>query len=202
VAWALVPRGMCCEHVRDTNGFVHVSPAEVVWVSENDSGLQGMRRLVVETGASSVVWEIFGPTGVPMPSDVHDTTRITSLIDGKGDWPALLIDAAGQEQLRLDTDTHGVEPMGRISPDGSFVLAPTGVPYDHGAAIVYVGSGDLWRLPLAAESYVWIGWSYNNLAVVKVDKEDKTKSTMLACDAVTRQCDRLSHHGRVLLPAS
>ena len=105
------------EHVRDSNGFVHVSPAEVVWRSENDSGLQGMSRLDVEAGTSSVVWDIYDPNGPPMPIDVHDTTRITGLYgDGQGGPVSLLIDAAGLDQQRLDNDNYGVEPVGRLSP--------------------------------------------------------------------------------------
>jgi hypothetical protein len=206
-AWALIPRNMMSEHVRDSNGFVHVSPTEVVWRSENDSGLQGMSRLEVEAGTSSVVWDLYDPNEPPMPIDVHDTTRIIPLLgDGQGDPPvSLLIDAAGQEQLRLDPDSHGVEPMGRLSPDGTFVLAPSLDSQDlsdsHGAAIVDARNRMTWKLPLT-DSYVWIAWSYDNLAVVKVDRDDKTKSTLLACDAATRECDRLPHQGRVLLPAS
>ena len=199
-AWTLEP-GFLSEHVRDSNGFVHVSPEEVVWRSENVSGWQGMRRLDVETGTSSLVWDQYDPSSGPMPSDVHDTTRITPLLgDGQGDPPvSLLIDAAGQEQLRLDPDSYGVEPGGRLSPDGSFVLAAMD-PHSH-AAIVDVRNRTIWKLPLT-ESYVWTAWSYDNLAVVKVDRDDKTKSTLIACDAVTRECDRLPHRGRVLLPAS
>lgn len=207
-AWALEP-GFLSEHVRDSNGFVHVSPAEVVWRSENDSGLQGMSRLDVEAGTSSVVWDIYDPSEPPMPIDVHNTTRITGLYgDNQGGPVSLLIDAAGQEQQRLDNDNYGVEPMGRLSPDGTFVLAPMSSQDSsdsHGAAIVGVRNRIIWKLPLT-KSYVWIAWSYDNLAVVKVDREDKTKSTLLACDAatlgVTLECDRLPHQGRVLLPAS
>lgn len=207
-AWALVPiaRNAGPEHVRDNNGFVHVSPAEVVWRSENVSGLQGMRRLDVETGTSSLVWDVYDPNSGPMPSDVHDTTRITPLLgNGQGDPPvSLLIEAAGQEQLRLDSATHGVEPGAMLSPDGSFALAAAH-PHSDGAAIVDVRDGTIWKPPLPqslTDSYGWMAWSYGNLAVVKFDEDDKTRSTLIACDAVTRECDRLPHRGRVLLPAS
>ncbi|HEX5916423.1 MAG TPA: hypothetical protein VFY76_01150 [Nocardioides sp.] len=141
-----------------------------------------------------------------MPSDVHDTTRITPLLgDGHSDpIVSLLIDATGQEQLRLDPDSHGVEPGGRLSPDGSFVLAPTD-PHSAGAAIIDIRDRTIWKLPLTellTESYVWTAWSYDHLAVVKVDRDETTRSTLVACDAVTRECDRLPHRGRVLLPAS
>ncbi|WP_159083586.1 hypothetical protein [Nocardioides terrigena] len=207
-AWALEP-GFLSEHVRDSNGFVHVSPAEVVWRSENDSGLQGMSRLDVETGTSSVVWDIYDPNEPPMPIDVHDTTRLTGLYgDNQGGPVSLLIDAAGLDQQRLDNDNYGVEPAGRLSPDGTFVLAPMSSQDSsdsHSAAIVGVRNRIIWKLPLT-KSYVWIAWSYDNLAVVKVDREGKTRSTLLACDAatleVTLECDRLPHQGRVLLPAS
>ena len=167
------------EHVRDSNGFVHVSPAEVVWRSENVAGLQGMRRLDVETGTSSLVWDQYDPNSGPMPSDVHDTTRITPLLGhGQVDPPiSLLIEAAGQEQLRLDSDTHGVEPGAMLSPDGSFALAAAH-PHSDGAAIVDIRDGTIWKPPLPhslTDSYGWLAWSYGNLAVVKFDEDDKTE---------------------------
>jgi hypothetical protein len=139
------------------------------------------------------------------PMDVHDETLISGVYGRvEGGTGAVLIEGEGQDQLRLDEDELGVEPFGRLSADGSFMLAPTSSknPYgDHAAAIADVRSGALWHLP-PVDSYPWIAWSYGDLALVLVDPEGKKQPSLVACDAVTHACDTLPHQGRVLMPAS
>lgn len=193
------------EHVKGGHGFAYVSAEEVVWRSVSMSGPNeglGMFRLDVETGKSSVLWSV---TPESYPMDVHDTTRISGFYGRvSGGTGAVLIDVEGRDQLRLNEVDQGVEPFGRLSPSGAFVLAPTTSkkPYDvDGAAIADVRSGDLWHLPLS-ESYAWIAWSYGDLALVQIEREGTEETSLIACDAVTHDCDTSIHRGHVLLPAS
>ena len=110
----------------------------------------------------------------------------------------MVIDVHGREERRPEA----VEPSGRLSAAGSYVLAPTETKDTHGAAIVDVRSGETWNLlPRERRFYAWISWSYGDVALVLVDREGR-EQRLLACDAVKRECHQLPHQGEVLLPTS
>lgn len=97
------------EHVVG-NGFMHVSAAEVVWRSE-----VGTHRLDVATGTSTFLQQ-GPPTANPRLEDVSNGTRVW----GDYQTAALTVDIDG----RRGSPLPGLEPIGRLSADGSFVLSP------------------------------------------------------------------------------
>ena len=116
---------------------------------------------------------------------------------GRGpDTDALFIDVAGQDPRQIPQ----LEPIGRLSADGTWLLSPWSTDDSHGAAIVDVRSGQRWDLP-RGKFYAWISWSYADLAVVVVDREG-ARGPVLACGAVKRRCEQLPRRGTFLLPTS
>lgn len=182
------------EHVLGGNGFLHVSTHEVVWRSD-----LAVRRLDLVSGASADLWTgkqtPESLTG-PLPVDVHDTTQYWGSLFSKVP-PSLK--AANRPELSLPD----LEGFGRLSADGSFLLAPWNPrrPASYGSALVDTRNGQVWVLP-EPNSYHWISWSYGHLALVLVGGENRVGGHLLACDGVTHRCDRLAYRGAVLLPAS
>lgn len=187
------------EHVTGGNGFKHVSAEEVVWRATDTAGiLARMYRLDVSTGKSTIVWEA-EEGKFPSLEDMHGATRLWGDCCG-GTKEALRIEVTGREELRL-----GVEPLGKLSADGSFVLTATCPARcaPHGAAIADVHSGEIWNLPYP-DFYATIAWSYGDLAMVEVDQKPGREDgkSLVACNAATRQCHQLPRQGNVLLPTS
>jgi hypothetical protein len=178
------------EHVSG-NGFMHVSAEEVVWRSA-----VGTHRLDLATGTSAFLHE-GSPTTSPRLEDVHDGTRVW------GDYTTatLSVEADGRRQA----PAPGLEPAGRLSPDGSFLAAPwNGVGESLGVAFVDVRTGESWVV--AGEDWnALISWSYGDVAVVRVERGTAGPDLeFLACNAVERTCERLSNGGGffTLLPNS
>jgi len=165
------------EHVSG-NGFIHVSAEEVVWRST-----AGARRLDVDTGRSALLHKS-SPTTSPRLEDAHQGTRVI------GDYRTggLTLDIDGRKQSPLP----GVEPPGRLSPDGSFMAAPWKDGESLGAAFVNVLSGEKWVVA-GKEWNAWISWTYGNVAVVRVERGTTgPELAVLACNAVERTCEQLS----------
>ena len=93
-----------------------------------------------------------------------------------------------------------LEASGRLSSDGSLLLAPTEGRGTHGASILDVRSGERWDL-LGDDWYVVIAWSYGDVAVI-LDDRKQGPDQLLACDASERRCDRLPLGADLLLPTS
>ena len=178
------------EHDKGGNGFKHVSTEEVVW-----SGTDAVYRLDLRTGEYSTLWEL--ESNAPYLEDVHETTQVWGDIQ---DF-SLSVRTPGQPESHLP----GLEPFGRLSADGSYVLAPwESEEGSHGAAIADVPSGSVWNLP-GRPFYAWISWSYGDLAVVLEDRnsgQNDARQDLLACDPARRECDPLPFRGEVLLPTS
>jgi hypothetical protein len=188
------------EHVDGGNGFLHVSTHEVVWRSDF-----AVHRIDLVSGASADVW-----TGKPtpeslnalLPVDVHDSTQYWGSLDGA-------VPALGGPAPRLKADHRPevtlpeLESWGRLSADGSFLLAPWEghKPPSHGSALVDTRTGRMWVLP-ERNAYHYLSWSYGHLALALVHHDDGSGDVLLACDGVTHACDRLAPRGEVLLPAS
>ena len=185
------------EHVTGGNGFLHVSVREVVWRSE-----LAVNRLDLPTGTSSILSETLriDDRGSeievnPRPDDVHEGTQVW--VDLRRKESQLRVEVAGRGSLELPD----VEPMGRLSADGTFLLSPEGDDGTHGAAIVDLRTGETWKL-LEGGFYAYISWAYGDVAVVKVDLEQRDTERLLACDAVKRECQPLPTHGNLVLPTS
>lgn len=173
------------EHVAAGNGFMHVSAREVVWRSEF-----GVHRLDLATGAAGTLWKGQPGDGPRFLEDVSSGRLLWG--DNRG---GLTIESPGTGERPLDD----VEPVGRFSADGSHVVAPWLRGDTHGAGIADVRTGETWLLD-EPTFYAWIAWSYGDTALVHADRDGETQ--LLACDAVTHECDRLPTTGDVLLPTS
>ncbi len=175
------------EHVVG-NGFMHVSSEEVVWRSG-----AGVHRLDAAGGRSSLVWE----------GSQFAEVRLEDLQDGTGVWGDY---GTGTLSVEVDGRTlplPDVEPMGRLSRDGRFVLSPLDTDGTLGAAFVDLRDGEIW--PVAGEHWnAWISWSYGNIAVLRVEWDSGSGPApgLFACDAVARECTPLESGGYIVLPSS
>ena len=174
------------EHVVG-NGFMHVSAEGVVWRSTS-----GIRRLDLVNGQASWLWR--GPaTATPRLEDVRDGTRVW------GDYKTgtLRVDV-GKRRLPLPN----LEPMGRLSPDGTFVVSAWDTGGSLGVGFVDLGSGQSWEA-LGKGWNAWIAWTYANVAVLRVESGTSGPDLgLFACGAEARACSRLPSSGSVLLPSS
>jgi hypothetical protein len=176
------------EHVVG-NGFMHVSAEEVVWRSE-----AGTHRLDVATGTSRLLRQ-GPPTANPRLEDVDNGTRVW------GDYrtSALTVEIGGRRGAPL----RGLEPIGRLSADGSFVMAPWKTAESLGVAFVDVRTGKSWHVT-GNDWNAWTSWSYGDVAVLHVERGTAGPDLeLLACDAVKHVCERLPEHGPdLILPSS
>jgi hypothetical protein len=189
------------EHVLNGNGFMHVSDDEVVWRFERWEGKPdglgtGVYRLDLATGESGLLesfpyLEEAGPA--PQIEDVDGETRIVVTRKASG---SIAVERSSGPRMPIE----GAEPIGRFSPDGAFVVTPTGgTGDDHGIAVIDVRTGARWDL-LDKKFYGYLSWSYDDIAVVKVDLDGGTTSYLLACEAAARTCERHDVQGDVVLP--
>lgn len=188
------------EHVLGGNGFLHVSTHEVVWRSDF-----AVHRIDLASGASADVW-----TGTPtpeslsgpLPVDVHDATQYWGSLERAVSGPGGPVPSLKRDH-RPEVALPELEDFGRLSADGSFLLAPwnPGRSASHGSALVDTRNGQMWVLP-GRNEYHFISWSYGHLVLVLVDNVNGGDGPLLACDAVTHACERLAPQGEVLLPAS
>jgi hypothetical protein len=171
------------EHVVG-NGFMQVSDTEVVWRSA-----VGVHRLDVADGTSRLLDGGLS-TMNPRLEDVHDGTRVW----GDYSTASLSIELDG---LR-DAPVPGLEPAGRLSPDGSFLAAPWSDGVSRGVAFVDVRTGESWVVA-GANWNPWISWSYGDVAVLRIELTSTGPDLkLLACHAVERTCERLTGGGRLL----
>ena len=173
------------EHVRSGNGFVHLSDDEVVWTTGRDHDASTLRgtvyRLDLRTGVSAQLGHD------SRLKDVDDGIRLVSTPTN------LTLEMPGESP----SDLGRVEPVGRLGPDGSFVLAPSivGLGVNHGVVIIDA-TGVTWNV-LDEEFYGWPTWAYGDTAMVEVDTDEG--SYLLACDASDRSCVRVDTEGRLSL---
>jgi hypothetical protein len=174
------------EH-RFGNGFLHVSADEVVW-----SGGDRNTRLDLRTGELSRHDDL---------ADVHEDVRVEGIDGG-----ALTIDVAGQARRQLP----GFEPRLRLSSDGSYLLAAEGAEDSlqtdgsHGAAIVEVRTGRVWKLR-DEDFSAKLAWGYGDTALVTYSPggyDPAKEQVLLACDASERTCNAVPHEGVVVTPTS
>lgn len=166
-----VVSGPHADHYPVGNGFRQVSAERVVW-----STVDGWYSHDVRMRTTSVVPNL-------ALVDVHDGVEVSG-----GGGGTLVLRVPGRDDERYPE----LEPMSRLSPLGSYLLAVGRAP--HAAAIVDTMTGDLWRVPKNA--YPWIAWSYGDIAMV--DTEDD----LLACDAARRTCESLPAERPFLMPTN
>lgn len=193
------------EHVPWSNGFMQVSSDAVVWAS--DAEPDRVFRLDLQT---QEITEIYGPGGswvergfsvVQRLEDVHDEIQLWSWGLGRGAG-GLTIRVPGSKDLKFPDLEQGI---GRISPDGSFLLA---VAKDHRTAFVNLDNGDSFPLPEEGKnSYPWISWSYGSTALIILDRGKTGQNvgindSLIACNPIDRECKQLPSVGHVVRPAS
>lgn len=174
------------EHL-DGNGFRYLDSDEVVWAADPN-----VFRYDLDTGDIDVVWR----PGVITPVRAFIGDRH----DGWLAWADFTSDGARVTRLSGEpvASFEAPERFAQFSPDGRFLLASTRVGGER-AVVAEVPTGDVW-FPSEEEAYPWLGWSYGDTAMIAQDGGGE--ETLLACDVEARECTRLSHHGRVLLPTS
>lgn len=168
---------MCAEHYPAGSNFLQVSAERLVWIS---GAAEDAYSHDVSTGKTS---EVEAPV-----IDVHDDALVTG--DYSRNSSALILSTPGRAEGRYPD----LEPRARLSPNGDYVLAVEGSKERHGATIIEIRTGDLWRV--GGSRYPWIAWSYGDIALV--DTED----ALLACDAGRRICKRLPATRGFLMPTT
>jgi hypothetical protein len=168
---------MCAEHYPPGNGFLQVSAERVVWMWSNSLS-DVVHNFDVRTRSAS---EVRAPKD-RLFVDVHDRVAILS---------GLVVSAPGRPEQRY----RELESRAKVSPSGNYLLAVEDSETRHGAAILDLRTGELWRVP--NDVYPWIAWSSGDIAMVRTEED-----ALLACDAVRRTCEPLDVSGEVLLPTN
>jgi len=167
------------EHFPTGNGFLQVSADRVVWNDDDE----GIYTRDLRTASTSVVQA--SSSKDPFLVDLHGEVQASS------EHLRLTLRAPG----RPEEHYPDLEGLGRLSSDGSHLLAVEDTDQRHGAVVVDTRTGELWRVP--TNTYPWIAWSYGDIAMV-----DHTEGELLACDAAVRACDPLPAQRPFLLPTS
>jgi hypothetical protein len=156
------------------NGFLQVSAGRILW-----TGQGGVFTLDLRTGTTA-------KAEVPKERHVEDAHDDVELFQERGS--SLVLSVPGRAEERYP----GLEPVGRLSPSGDYVLAVEGTEDRHAAVIIDTRTGELWRVP--GNDYPWIAWSYGDVALIDIE------DALLACDAARRTCERLRTERPILLP--
>ena len=173
--------GMCDEHYAAGSKFLLVSDERVVW-SNNPGG--NTHSHDVTTGITSVIEQ--------RVIDFHDdlTAHEATALRYRNIQRGVVVRMPdGVERLYPD-----LEPRARLSPDGSYLLGVELTKDRHGAAIVDVKTGEMWRA--AGDGYHLFAWSYGDIALVQ------TEEALLACDASRRTCERLPAGRSIRMPTT
>ena len=146
------------------NTFLQVSAEHVIW---NVGPGENAYSYDVRTQETTVFKGSF--------IDVHDDVAVMADYSFND---TLVLSRPGSEEARYPE----LEARARFSPSGNYVLAVEETKERHGAAIVDIWSGELWRVG-GDGYYPWIAWSYGDIALVN------TEHALLACDAARRTCE-------------
>lgn len=158
------------------NRFLQVSAERIVWTA-----LGVVFSHDVRTRSTS---EVELPRGLRL-TDVHDEVELFD-----DDNPSLVLRVPG----RAEEHYPDLEPVGRLSPSGHYILAVEATGARHAAAIIDTRNGELWPVP--GNDYPWIAWSYGDTALVDIE------DALLACDAARRACERLTTERPLLMPTT
>ena len=185
------------EHVGHGNGWVHVSPTQVVWRYGGDASYAVARRDLV-AGTSQSPWQ-------PMPSS-GSPRRFVDLSSHTAAW------VGGREHAGLGTfvfdsdETEGttvidavLEYPGRLSPDGWWLLTAELEDGAHGVAFSDLRSGGTWK-PFDEATYAFFSWAYGDVAVMRTQRQvDGEPWVLTSCTASTRSCVELPTAGDVVV---
>ena len=172
------PVSLSGDHNPPGNTFVQVSAERVVWTSARSTYVHDLRK------RTTSVIDVAAPDYV---LDVHDRVEVVrEMAPGSS---VVVLRTPGRAEQRYP----GLEPRGRLSPSGNYLLSVEGTETVHAAAIVDIRTGDLW---VPRNAYPWIAWSYGNVALVDVE------DALLACDATRRMCETLPAERPFLMPTN
>jgi hypothetical protein len=190
-------RAEYAEHVGHGNGWVHVSPTQVVWRYGGDMSYAVARRdLVAETSQSP--WQ-------PRPSS-GAARRFVDLSSHTAAWVGGAAHA-GAGTFAYDSDeTEGttvidavLEYPGRLSPDGWWLLTAEIDDGAHGVAFSDLRSGETWK-PFDEATYAFFSWAYGDVAVMRTQLQVTNGPWVLtSCSASTRSCVELPTAGDVVV---
>jgi hypothetical protein len=186
------------EHVGHGNGWVHVSPTQVVWRYGGDASYVVARRDLV-AGTSESPWQ-------PLPSS-GTARRFVDLSSHTAAWVGGRAHG-GRGTFAWDSDeTEGttavdavLEYPGRLSPDGWWLLTAEIADGTHGVAFTDLRSGETWK-PFEESTYAFFSWAYGDVAVMLTNRRAPDGPwTLTSCSASTRTCTDLDPRGAVALP--
>lgn len=187
------------EHIAHASPFLEVSPGRVVWLTDQEVGLTAD----IADGELTTIGAV-GPTE-PVLIDTEDGVELRSA--GHADLPdtsALRLLADGGEVELTDLEAGS----GRLSPDGTHLVAVTERSAEHQVVVVEVASTERSVLPatgqpLDSDSVAFVSWSYGSTVLVltqRLDRGEPVESAVRACDADSGDCVDLPSSGRVVLP--
>lgn len=194
---AVSDRAEYVEHVGHGNGWVHVSPTQVVWRYGGDASYAVARRDLV-AGASQSPWR-------PRPS-AGAARRFVDLSNHTAVWVAGRAHE-GLGAFAYDSDeTEGttaidavLEYPGRLSPDGWWLLTAELDDGAHGVAFTDLRSGETWK-PFDEATYAFFSWAYGDVAVMRTQRQVGDGHWLLtSCSASTRSCVELPTAGDVVV---
>jgi hypothetical protein len=185
------------EHVGHGNGWVHVSPTQVVWRYGGDASYAVARRDLV-AGTSQSPWQPVPSSGAAMRF-VDLTSHTAAWVGGR--------EHAGFGTFAFDSDeTEGttvidavLEYPGRLSPDGWWLLTGELDDGGHGVAFSDLRSGRTWK-PFDEATYAFFSWAYGDVAVMRTQRQVADGPWVLtSCTASTRSCVELPTAGDVVV---
>jgi hypothetical protein len=190
------------EHVGHGNGWVHVSPAQVVWRYAGEGGHELARRDLA-AGTSEAPWQPRPASGGRAGTDLSfvDLSSRTAVWAGGREHDGLgtfVFDSADSE--RTSTIDPKLEYPGRLSPDGSWLLTAELADGTHGVAMTDLRSNETWK-PFDEDTYAFFSWAYGDVAVMLTNRSVPDGAwTLTSCTASTRSCVELDTRGDVVLP--
>jgi hypothetical protein len=196
--------GWSVEHLSHGNGFMLVSPQQVIWVSPDD--VVGRRDLVART--SALPWQPRPPVAAQrskgvLPAMLVDVSAASAAWAAQSpgmDGPTLytyFLDGPGT----YSQPVAGSESPGILSADGSWLLTAEIADGTHGVAITDVRTGEVWK-PFTKATYAFFSWAYGDVAVMRVNPrvQESNRWSLVACYVVRRVCSTLGDGSHVLLP--
>lgn len=199
------------EHVGHGNGWVFVSADQVVWRSPD-----GLARRDLVARTSEPRWRpvpsdppaprvFHGPPGTQPVTvtesfeDVSATSAVWSMQRSRnGNRAVFIVDRAGDTGSRRLAALEA-PAVGRLSPDGSWLLTPELADGTHGVAFIDLDTGQAWK-PFERSTYAFFSWAYGDVAVMLTSRGTSAGRTLVACTTTQRTCDQLPTRGDVVLP--
>ena len=199
---AVSPSAEYAEHVGHGNGWVHVSPTQVVWRYGGPARYELARRDLA-TGTTEVSWRprpMSGDRVGPDLSFVDLGSRAAVWAGGRTDDGSGTIHYDTADSDRTTTVDLLLEYPGRLSPDGAWLLTAEIADGTHGVAFTELGSGETWKA-FEESTYAFFSWAYGDVAVMLTNRRaPEGPWTLISCRPTTRTCVEVDTRGGVALP--